>query len=131
MNKLVFTVKRLVQAVCVLLMIVVLNFFLIRAAPGDPAQVMAGEAGAGDEIYVEQLREKFGLNRPLHEQLFLYVSGIVTLDLGYSYRQEQPVAKLIFERLAATLPAARTIRSRYFQHDAREAFKTEKAKVNE
>ena len=103
MNKLVFTVKRLVQAVCVLLLIVVLNFFLIRAAPGDPAQVMAGEAGAGDEIYVEQLREKFGLNRPLHEQLFLYVSGIVTLDLGYSYRQEQPVAKLIFERLPATL----------------------------
>jgi peptide/nickel transport system permease protein len=102
-NKLVFIGKRLAQAVIVLLLIVVLNFFLIRAAPGDPAQVMAGEAGAGDETYVEQLREKFGLDRPLHEQLFRYVSGIVTLDMGYSYRQEQPVAKLIFERLPATL----------------------------
>lgn len=102
-NKLVFIGKRLIQAVFVLLFIVVLNFFLIRAAPGDPAQVMAGEAGAGDEAYVEQLREKFGLDRPLHEQLFRYVGGIITLDMGYSYRQEQPVAKLIFERLPATL----------------------------
>lgn len=103
MNKLNFIVRRLVKAVFVLLGIVVLNFFLIRAAPGDPAAVMAGEAGAADEKFIQQLEERFGLDKPLHEQLFIYVSGIVTLDMGYSYRQEQPVAKLIFERLPATL----------------------------
>ncbi len=103
MNKLAFIAKRLVKAVFVLLAIVLLNFFLIRAAPGDPAQVMAGEAGAADEIFIEQLREKFGLDKPLHEQLLIYVTGIVTFDMGYSYRQQEPVAKLILDRLPATL----------------------------
>ena len=103
MQKLSFIAKRLVKAGFVLLAIVVLNFFLIRAAPGDPAQVMAGEAGAADEIFIAQLREQFGLDRPLHEQLLIYVGGIVTLDMGYSYRQQQPVADLIFDRLPATL----------------------------
>ncbi len=103
MQKLSFIAKRLIKAVFVLLAIVVLNFFLIRAAPGDPAQVMAGEAGAADEIFIAQLRERFGLDKPLHEQLAIYVGGIVTLDMGYSYRQQEPVSKLIFERLPATL----------------------------
>lgn len=103
MQKLGFIIKRLGKAVVVLLAIVVMNFFLIRAAPGDPAQVMAGEAGAADEKFIEQLQEQFGLNRPLHEQLAIYVGGILTLDLGYSYRQQQPVSELIMDRLPATL----------------------------
>lgn len=103
MQTLGFILRRLAKAVVVLLAIVVLNFFLIRAAPGDPAQVLAGEAGAADEKFIEQLQEQFGLNRPLHEQLAIYVGGIVTLDLGYSYRQNAPVAELILDRLPATL----------------------------
>jgi peptide/nickel transport system permease protein len=102
-QKLTYIAKRLVKAVFVLLAIVVLNFFLIRAAPGDPAQVMAGEAGAADEIFIQQLREEFGLDKPLHTQLWLYVSDIVQLDMGYSYRQDAPVSQLVFERLPATL----------------------------
>ncbi|SMF77135.1 peptide/nickel transport system permease protein [Tistlia consotensis] len=103
MQKLGFILKRLLKAVAVLFAIVVLNFFLIRAAPGDPAQVMAGEAGAADAKFIEQLREQFGLDKPLHEQLAIYVGDIVTLDLGWSYRQNEPVSKLVFERLPATL----------------------------
>jgi peptide/nickel transport system permease protein len=98
-----FIVQRLMKAVVVLLAIVVLNFVLIRLAPGDPALVMAGEAGAGDELFVAQLREKFGLDQSLPQQLFLYVKGIVSLDLGYSFRQQMPVSKLILDRLPATL----------------------------
>lgn len=98
-----FVAQRVVKGVIVLLAIVVLNFFLIRLAPGDPALVMAGEAGAGDQTYVAQLREKFGLERPLAEQLLIYVKGVASLDLGYSVRQEAPVSKLIFDRLPATL----------------------------
>jgi peptide/nickel transport system permease protein len=59
-----FIAQRIVKGVIVLLAIIVLNFFLIRLAPGDPAMVMAGEAGASDQVYVAQLREKFGLNKP-------------------------------------------------------------------
>src|SRR6267378_1674982 len=98
-----FVAQRIVKGAIVLLAIIVLNFFLIRLAPGDPAVVMAGEAGAGDQIFVTQLREKFGLDRPLPEQLFLYVKGIVSFDLGFSFRQQTPVSKLIMDRLPATL----------------------------
>ena len=103
MNRLNFIARRLVKAAFVLLAIVVLNFFLIRAAPGDPAAVMAGEAGAADEKFLQQLEERFGLDKPIHEQLWIYVSDIVVLDMGFSYRQQEPVADLIFERLPATL----------------------------
>ncbi len=98
-----FIARRLAKAVVVLLAIVVLDFFLIRAAPGDPALVMAGEAGAGDAAYVAQLREKFGLDQPLPVQLWRYVRAVAALDLGYSPRQQMPVAALIAERLPATL----------------------------
>ncbi|MGB8621628.1 MAG: ABC transporter permease [Paracoccaceae bacterium] len=94
---------RLVKAAVTLLMIVVLNFFLIHAAPGDPAAVMAGENGAADQIYIDQLREKFGLDQPLYVQFGKYVGGVLTLDLGYSYRQDMPVLDLILDRLPATL----------------------------
>ncbi len=98
-----FIASRLVKGVVVLLAIAVLNFALIRAAPGDPASVMAGEAGAADEMFVKQLRERFGLDRPMVEQLGLYMKSVVTLDLGFSYRQGRSVASLIGERLPATL----------------------------
>src|SRR5882672_9846768 len=98
-----FVAQRIVKGAIVLLAIIVLNFFLIRLAPGDPAIVMAGEAGAGDKIFVAQLREKFGLDKPLPVQLYTYVKGIVTFDLGFSFRQQMPVSKLIMERLPATL----------------------------
>jgi peptide/nickel transport system permease protein len=98
-----FVAQRIVKGVVVLLAIVVMNFFLIRLAPGDPAVVMAGEAGASDPAFVQQLREKFSLDKPLPEQLATYVKGIVTLDLGFSFRQQMPVSKLIAERIGATL----------------------------
>ena len=94
---------RLVKAAIILVAILVLNFFLIHAAPGDPAAVMAGEAGAADEIFIEQLRGRFGLDKPLLTQLGLYLGGVLQFDLGFSYRQQMPVADLIFQRLPATL----------------------------
>lgn len=96
-------VSRLSKAVLTLLAIAILNFFLIHAAPGDPAVVLAGEAGAADEQMIEQLRDRFGLDQPLYVQLGKYVAGIVQLDLGYSFRQGAPVAELIADRLPATL----------------------------
>ncbi|WP_043531854.1 ABC transporter permease [Litchfieldella xinjiangensis] len=94
---------RLFKAVIVLFMIIVFNFFLIQMAPGDPAAILAGEAGATDQEFLRQLREQFGLDQPLYVQLWRYVSGIATLDFGYSYRQQMPVLDLILARLPATL----------------------------
>lgn len=98
-----FIAMRLFKAAIILIAIVTLNFFLIQAAPGDPAAVMAGEAGAADEIFLQQLKEQFGLDKPLLTQLGLYLGGILQLDLGFSYRQQMPVADLIWDRLPATL----------------------------
>ena len=98
-----YILSRIAKAAVVLLAIVVLNFCLIHAAPGDPAAVMAGEAGAADEIFLQQRRERFGLDKPFHVQLWTYVSGILQLDLGYSYRQGAPVLDLILDRLFPTL----------------------------
>lgn len=103
MKRLTFLLRRVLQGIGVLLFIAVINFLLIRAAPGDPASVMAGEAGASDQIFKDQLRQRFGLDQPLPTQLATYLGHIVQLDLGESYRQQRPVMDLIAERLPATL----------------------------
>ena len=53
-----FVAQRIVKGVFVLLAIIVMNFFLIRLAPGDPAVVMAGEAGASDPQFVAAAARK-------------------------------------------------------------------------
>ncbi|WP_420101668.1 ABC transporter permease [Bosea sp. (in: a-proteobacteria)] len=98
-----FILARLGKMVIILIGIVILNFALIHAAPGDPAAVMAGEAGESDAIFVQQLRERFGLDKPLPVQLGLYLGNILRLDFGFSYRQNLPVIDLILDRLPATL----------------------------
>lgn len=98
-----FLASRLGKAVFVVLGVVVVNFFLIRLAPGDPAAVLAGQAGAGDPAYLAQLRESFGLDKPILTQLYLYLKDVIQLDLGFSYRNHVPVLDLILERLPATL----------------------------
>ncbi|MAS14970.1 MAG: ABC transporter permease [Nitratireductor sp.] len=98
-----FILMRLGKAAIILIAILTLNFFLIHAAPGDPAAVMAGEAGAADAKFIAQLREQFGLDKPLLTQLGIYLKGVLQFDLGFSYRQQMPVADLILDRLPATL----------------------------
>lgn len=103
MRTLEFLASRLGKAVLVVFGVVVLNFLLIQLAPGDPAAVLAGEAGAGDELFLVQLREQFGLDRPLHVQLVSYLGNVLSGNLGYSYRNQVPVLDLIADRLPATL----------------------------
>ena len=60
-----YVLKRLLQAVPVVLAIIVVNFFLLQLAEGDAADVLVGEAGSATPEYMAQLREKFGLDQPL------------------------------------------------------------------
>ena len=98
-----YVLKRLVQAVPVVLAIVVVNFFLLQLAEGDAVDVLAGEAGSATPEYRAQLREKFGLDQPLPVQLAVYVKNMLTFDLGYSFRHDMPVAQLVLDRLGPTL----------------------------
>ena len=98
-----YVVKRLLQAIPVVVAILVVNFFLLHMAEGDAADVLAGEAGSATPEYMAQLREKFGLGKPLPVQLAVYLKNPLTFDLGYSFRHDMPVSKLVLDRFVPTL----------------------------
>ena len=83
------------KTLAVILIIASVNFALVHAAPGDPAQVIAGQSGASDETLLKQLRAEYGLDRPYAMQLASYLGRVLRLDLGYSYRQQRPVLGLV------------------------------------
>jgi peptide/nickel transport system permease protein len=98
-----YVLKRLVQAIPIILAIVVLNFFLLQLAEGDAVDVLAGEAGSATPEYMAELRVKFGLDQPLIVQLGVYLKNVVSLDLGYSFRHDMPVSQLVLDRFIPTL----------------------------
>lgn len=98
-----YVVRRLIQTVPVVLGVVVVNFLLLQLAPGDLATVLAGEAGGAPKEYIDQLRARFGHDKPIYVQLFNYLSNLIVLDLGYSFRQSAPVLDLLLQRLGPTL----------------------------
>jgi peptide/nickel transport system permease protein len=96
-----FLIRRILQAIPLILAVIVLNFFIIHLAPGDPAEILAGEMATPE--WIEKTRKDFGLDKPLFEQLLIYVGKALRGDLGYSYTFRQPVLLLIAERVPATL----------------------------
>lgn len=98
-----FVGMRLVKALGILLAVVVLNFFLIRLMPGDPASVLAGESGMSDEAFVTMVRRMYGLDQPILVQLKTYLLNAASFDFGFSYRLQQDIVSVIAERLPATL----------------------------
>lgn len=100
--RLPYWARRLLQAIPVLALVVTINFFLLRLAPGDMAEVMAGEGGAVSTEYIAQLRSAFGTDQPLVSQYLGYLGKVLRFDLGWSFRNSQTVASLIAERLAGT-----------------------------
>ncbi len=94
-------VRRLLQVAPTVAGILLISFLLIHAAPGDPVIALAGEHG--DAGYYAAMRERFGLDQPLPQQLATYVRRIAVGDLGVSYVQGRSVASLIMERVPATL----------------------------
>ena len=98
-----YCIRRLAQAVPTVFLVVLGNFLLLRLAPGDLVDVIAGESGAATAEYLEQLRQQFGLDKSLLEQFLAYIKNIAQLNLGYSFRYNTPVAELILDRMPATL----------------------------
>ncbi len=86
-----------------LVAVIVLNFLLIQAAPGDAVDVFVGESGGADEEVIALMRETYGLDKPVYVQLFSYVERMAVGDLGYSFHYNQPVLPLIAQRIPATI----------------------------
>ena len=96
--------RRLLQLIPVLLGMSFIVFLIIRAIPGDPAQVILGQQATKEATAA--LREKLGLNDPWYIQYFDYLKGILTGDLGESLRTSKPIIEEIWPYLAATFELA-------------------------
>ena len=94
--------KRLLQSIVVILVIIIGNFLLLNAVPGDLVDVMAGRGGDMDAELMANLRDRFGLDDPLPMRLFNYIVNVLSGDLGYSWPHSQPVLDVVLQRLPAT-----------------------------
>jgi len=99
-----FLVARALSAGFVCLGVATLVFLLVHLVPGDPVEVMLGEAATAADR--SELRRSLGLDRPLGVQYLAYLGDLVRLDLGTSLHSRRPVAEVIGERLPATAELA-------------------------
>jgi peptide/nickel transport system permease protein len=96
-----YLVRRIGQAVIVVLFVVVIVFGLTRALPGGPARASLGPRAT--QVAVANFNHTYGLDQPIPVQLADYVSGLVHGDLGFSYKRNQTVGTLVGEYLPVTL----------------------------
>jgi peptide/nickel transport system permease protein len=96
-----FILRRAGAAIIVLLLGSALVFFGVRALPGDPATVLAGQEASPQAV--EAIRHDYGLDRPLPVQYVDYLGRTLRGDLGRSTQDKLPVAQIITERLPITI----------------------------
>ncbi|MBV8036090.1 ABC transporter permease [Roseateles sp.] len=96
-----YLVRRLWQMIPTLLGVVLLVFFLFKYFGSDPAIILGGLNASPEQI--ESIREQLGLNKPVWEQLWIFIQQIVTFDWGKSWATNESVANLFATRLPATL----------------------------
>jgi len=99
-----YVIRRLLYAILTFFGITVVTFALIHSVPGDPVSFFTGAAGMNvSGPALEAIRHEYHLDRPLREQYFHWLRGVVTLDFGRSMVDRRPVSTWIFERLPRTL----------------------------
>lgn len=97
----IYLIKRILQAISLVLIVVIISFVLIHLAPGDPAIYLASEVATFEQI--EAIRKQYGLDKPLYEQLCIYILNMFQGNLGISLIYNTPVLELIFRRIPATV----------------------------
>ena len=100
-----YILKRLLQAIPLLLGIATITFIFVHLAPGDPMDVYMEERYRRevDPQVIELLRKRYGLDQPLHVQYVKWMGNLAQGDLGESFRYRRPVASLLAERIPYTL----------------------------
>ncbi|TVR86665.1 MAG: ABC transporter permease [Trueperaceae bacterium] len=84
-----YALRRVLISIPTVFGVILIVFLMVRLAPGDPAMRLAGEFAPPETI--ERIRERFGLNRPMHEQFGIFVVNLAQGDLGRSTRTNRPV----------------------------------------
>ncbi|MCI0714095.1 MAG: ABC transporter permease, partial [Chloroflexi bacterium] len=102
-----FIVQRLITSIPTLFGVSLLVFVAIRMIPGDAITTMLGtEAGLLTETQRASLERYFGLDKPAHEQYFIWLGNLAQGDMGHSVRYGQPVLTLILDRFPVTAELA-------------------------
>jgi len=105
-----YVMRRMMLFVPSLIGVTVVIFVLMRAVPGDMAEIIANEAGTQSAAVVEQqiiqIRAEMGLDRPYVTQYLSWMGGLLVGDLGYSYWEKRPVSKIIAERFPRSMELA-------------------------
>jgi peptide/nickel transport system permease protein len=96
-----YSIRRIFSLIPVLLGLSLIVFFMIRAIPGDPAQVILGQLATKEAI--ADLTRELGLDQPWYVQYFTYLGGLLTGDLGESLRTKSAISTEIGPYLAATM----------------------------
>ncbi|MCR2808394.1 MULTISPECIES: ABC transporter permease [unclassified Microbacterium] len=98
-----YLLKRIGAGLLCLALVTLFVFTAMRLVPGDVVSVQLQNAAGVTESEAEALRESFGLNAPLLEQLRAWLAGVVQGDLGTSFWGDRPVADILWERVPVTL----------------------------
>jgi peptide/nickel transport system permease protein len=96
-----YVLSRLAQLVPVVFGVVTIVFLLLHLIPGDPVEIMLGESAVAAQK--EELRRELKLDRPVAAQYVEFLGGLVTGDLGVSFRSREPVLREILSRFPATM----------------------------
>ncbi|WP_341701879.1 ABC transporter permease [Ferrovibrio sp.] len=99
-----FLIRRLAIILPTLIFVSMIIFGLQQLLPGDPALAMAGEER--DPVAIQQIREKYNLDKPLPQQYWLWITGVIQGDFGESIRIQMPVGQLLVEKLPVTIELA-------------------------
>jgi peptide/nickel transport system permease protein len=97
-----FLIRRMLGAIPLLLGVAVLSFIFMQLAPGGPDAMFARNARMTEEA-LQAIRRNMGLDRPVHEQLIIWLGNLVRGDLGISYTQYRPVSQVIWDVVPNTL----------------------------
>jgi len=95
--------KRILRLFPVMFGVLFIVFSLMHLAPGDPVELMMGEAGHVTEEEIQRLRAQYGLDKPLYEQFIKYIANAARGNLGASFVKQQSVVSLIKDRLPPTV----------------------------
>jgi peptide/nickel transport system permease protein len=102
-----FFVRRIMVMIPTLLAISAITFVIIQLPPGDYLTTMMTElesrGEAIDQSRLQFLRETYGLDKPMIEQYFVWLSGMLTGDYGYSFEYNRPVADVVGDRMLLTI----------------------------
>lgn len=99
-----YLLRRLIGTIPVMVLISMLVFLLIQAAPGDPTLMLLGEDTTAADI--AEAKERWGLDQPVHVQYFKFFASAVRGDFGRSFKYDEPVLDVIVARVPATLELA-------------------------